>query len=294
MERSSTKKSRSQKSSETEWLDGLNEELSKIVITAKTDLSKMTEPLLFWAHDDTVEPGGSYQYRIRFGVLNPLAGTNQISKPSQGARDQVIRWSQFSEVTDVVEIPETIYFFPLQVQQAVKKVTVKVCRYMLGYWYSRSFPVQQGEVVGKVVDYDPSEDKKTQSEGDLTLPETIDYSTKAVLVDVATVNGWSGERNLSLGYYHDMLYTLDGSEIEHMPIVRASWSKDIQGMFRQLETWERRPKKPFQVWSSTADRLNRRTRIRRKGDVGDMEEEEEEDWREMEELEAYRRMMGER
>jgi hypothetical protein len=273
-------------------LDELNEEFGKIAITDTTDLSKMSEPLLFWAHDDTVKPGGSYQYRIRFGVFNPLAGTNQISKPSRGARDQIIRWSQFSEVTDVVDIPETIYFFPLQVQQAVKKVTVKVCRYMLGYWYSRSFPVQQGEVVGKVVDYDPPEDEKTQSEGDLTLPETIDYSTKAVLVDVATVNGWSGERNLSLGYYNEMLYTLDGSEIEHMPIVRASWSKDTQGMFRQLETWEKRPKKPFQAWASTADRLNRRSRTRRKIDVGEMEDEELDDRREREEAEAHRRMMG--
>lgn len=50
-------------------------DLEKISVTEATDLAKMTEPLIFWAHDDTVKPGNSYRYRIRLGVFNPVAGT---------------------------------------------------------------------------------------------------------------------------------------------------------------------------------------------------------------------------
>jgi len=40
-------------------------EFEGILLTPRTELAKMREPLLFWAHDDTVEPGESYLEAIQ-------------------------------------------------------------------------------------------------------------------------------------------------------------------------------------------------------------------------------------
>ena len=53
------------------------EEMKKMLLRGK-DISKLRETITFWAYDDTVEPGASYQYRIRIGVFNPVAGTGQV------------------------------------------------------------------------------------------------------------------------------------------------------------------------------------------------------------------------
>ncbi|MHC4475060.1 MAG: hypothetical protein ACYTEL_05420 [Planctomycetota bacterium] len=279
--------------SETKWLDDLYEEFGKVLITSRTDLAKMSEQLVFWAHDDTIAPGNSYRYRIRYGVFNPVAGTNQVSQPDESRRDQLILWSEFSEMTEPVEIPATLYFFPMRAQEAIKQVMVKVSKYVLGYWYGKAFPVQSGEVIGKVIEHDASETKTGAAKLDLTLPETIDYATGAVLVDVTTVSDWSGEKNLTYDYYPDMLYSYDGTVIEHMPVAMINWSMEQQGIYRELDTLEKRPKQPLRSWASTADRYRQRTG-RRRVDVDKMIDEEEEDWRSLEEMEQHRRMFGDR
>ncbi len=161
--------------------------LNSILITLRTDLSKMREPLVFWAHDDTAEPKKTYRYRIRLGVFNPIAGTPVLSaKAETGAqsfdklrmvsgstvlsgspsKDKVepqdksrvknaILWSEFSSPTQTVEIPGVLYFFAKGIQEAARKVTVQVSKYMMGYWHSEDFLVGQGEVIGKVAESKP-------------------------------------------------------------------------------------------------------------------------------------------
>lgn len=280
-------------SSETKWLDDLYEELGKVLITAKTDLAKMSDQLVFWAHDDTVEPGNNYRYRIRYGVFNPVAGTDQVGQLDESRSDQLILWSEFSEMAGPVEIPATLYFFPVRAQEAIKQVMVKVSKYVLGYWYGKPFPVQSGEVIGKVIEHDASETKTGASKIDLTLPETIDYATGAVLVDVTTVSDWSGEKNLTYDYYHDMLYSYDGTVIERMPVAMINWSMEQQGIYRELDALEKRQRRPLRGWARIADRHRQRTG-RRRVDVGEMIDEDEEEWRDLEEMEQHRRMFRDR
>jgi hypothetical protein len=277
------------KVSETKWLDDLYDEFDKILINEKTDLAKMSEPLVFWAHDDTVEPENSYRYRIRLGIFNPVAGTNQVSAQDEPRKGDMILWSDFSGVTEPVEIPATLYFFPIRAHETVKKVTVKVSKYALGYWHGKPFPVSLGEVIGKVVENEVSESKTASGKKDMTLPETVDYSTGAVLVDVTTVNDWSGERNLASNSFCNMLYSFDGTVIEYMPVAMTSWPRDVQSAYREIEALEKRPRKAFRSWSDAAERLTRRARGRRIRRGG--EDEEEGDWTEAdEEAEALRRM----
>ncbi|MHC4461649.1 MAG: hypothetical protein ACYS6W_05485 [Planctomycetota bacterium] len=270
---------RSRDVSRTTSVEGIYREFNMILLTRRTDFARMREPLVFWAHDDTVETEKRYRYRIRLGVFNPVAGTNQFSEGYRGLKNKVVLWSEFSDITEDVEIPGRLYFFARDTQEAAKIVTVQVSRYVLGYWNSKDFAVKQGEVIGKVVETETTPATRPRatisgfseeyaaayegySEEELramgasieplvgTVPETIDYSTGAVLVDVIAVNDWSGVRNLHRRGYFDMLYTFDGMNIERMPIRARYWAKDVVIMFNEIRKSEREPRKPFRDWGS--------------------------------------------
>ncbi len=235
-----------------ESISDVYDEFNKILITSKTVFKVMSEPLLFWAHDDTIEPDKSYRYRIRLGVFNPIAGTNKFSEQYKPMKDKVILWSVFSDTTDVVDVPSRLYFFPFEMQEAAKIVTVRIYRYVLGYWYSKDFTVRQGETIGGVVE---SLDKAIENK--IIIPESIDYSTGAVLVDVVSVDDWSGGKKLRARRYFDMLYSFDGMNIKRMPIKTRYWPEEMQVIFGEIRKAEKEPKEPLRAWSSKGVRTRR-------------------------------------
>jgi len=242
-----SEKERPQKSKEvSKTIDDVYQEFDEISITESTDIARMDKPLLFWAYDDTVEPG-KYRYRIRLGVFNPIAGTNQFSEQDKSLRNKVILWSEFSDATETVDIPGTLYFFPREIQEATKAVTVQVSRYVLGYWYSKDFTVKQGELIGKVGEY-----KITEEEGGVTVPKTktVDYTTGAVVVDIVPVTDWSGGNNLHVNRFYDLLYSSNGKDIERRPIKSKYWTKALQNKFNEINTDEKEPKEPLRAWES--------------------------------------------
>jgi len=254
---------KSKGTSKTASTSDVYNELDEILIDDGTNFARMHEPLTFWAHDDTVKPQRSYRYRIRLGVFNPIAGTNQFDEQDKSQKNKVVLWSKFSDMTEPVEIPGRLYFFTLDIQEAVKRVTVQVSRYVLGYWYSKKLTVEQGEVIGKVMAYEPVEDKE---EG-VTVPETVDYSTGAILVDVIPVNDWSGGNNMR--YYFDMLYSFDGASIEHMPIKSRYWAKGLQGKFNEVRKSEKEPKEPLRIWGGKTGGRQRQQRGLERGYEGE-------------------------
>ncbi|MHC4061254.1 MAG: hypothetical protein ACYSUC_04905 [Planctomycetota bacterium] len=267
-------------------------DLDKILITDETDLSKMTEPLVFWAHDDSLEPGNTYRYRIRLGVFNPVAGTDQISPQDKSKKSDVILWSSFSRTTQTVNIPERLYFFPLDVREGAKSVTVQVFKYVSGYWRGNPFRVQQGEVVGRVVENKKVEDEATAVTAEVAEPEAIDYGTGVVLVDVRTVNGWSrGGNTLLPQYCSDMLYSLDGTTIEHMPIGQRYWPKELHARYLEVKKLAEKPHKPLRSWGSKTTRRREYARERTREESS---ERDSEDSRRASEEESYRRMMEKR
>jgi len=254
-------------------MNDVYDEFDKIRLTWRTPLEKMREPLVFWAHDDTVELRKSYRYRMRLGVFNPVAGTNQLSEQDMSRKNEVVLWSEFSNITEPVEIPERLYFFARQIREADKVVTVQVSKYVMGYWHSEDFKVSQGEVIGRVVETEP-ETRRLDSRGRLdprgrldsrigpvvrpedkaVIPETIDYSTGAVMVDAVAVNDWSGagEKSLSTRRYYDMLYsTFDGTDIEHMPVKPAYWAKNLQKVFSDIVRLQREKPEPFKAFNTS-------------------------------------------
>jgi hypothetical protein len=242
-----SEKERPQKSKEvSKTIDDVYQEFDEISITGSTDLAKMDKPLQFWAYDDTVGPG-KYRYRIRLGVFNPIAGTNQFSEQDKSLKNKVILWSEFSDATEAVDIPRMLYFFPREIQEATKAVTVQVSRYVLGYWYSKDFTVKQGELIGKVGEYKITEEEESKK---VTIPKTVDYTTGAVLVDIVPVNDWSGGNNLHNRRFFDMLYSFDGKDIERLPIKTRYWTEALQSKFNEIKRYEKEPKEPLRAWES--------------------------------------------
>jgi len=246
--------------------------LDEILITKETNFAKMTKPLTFWAHDDTVEPGKSYRYRIRLGIFNPIAGTNQFTEQYKSQKNKVVLWSRFSDETEVVKIPAMLYFFPIQ--DSAKAVTVQVSRYILGYWYSKNFTVRQGEVIGKVVKTEAVKNDEQVLRKDkqkVAIPKTIDYSTGAVMVDIRAVNDWSGGTNLRQRYYSDMLYSFDGTDIQHMPIKQSYWPAELQAKFSEIRKSKNETKEPLREWGDK--RTQRKRGLKKQGEeMGEYEE----------------------
>jgi hypothetical protein len=264
-------------------------EFDEVAFNALTDFSKLKEPMLFWALDDTLEPKNTYRYRIRLGVFNPVAGTNEVSEEDSSLKNKVILWSDFSDVTKPVQIPGRSYFFARDIQEAAKTVTVTVCRYVLGHWYSEDFKVSKGETIGNVMENEIEEDKTQRQRGRNTfgrgtgrpggrrgdymgdymgdrfasaalpkekpnVPETIDYVTGAVMVDTMSINDWWGDSTRHSRNYYDMLYSYDGTNIEHMPVGTTYWSKDMQNMFNHISKLEREPVEEFKAFGSNKRR----------------------------------------
>ena len=236
-----------------------------------TDFADLKKPIVFWAHDDTVEPKNTYRYRIRLGVFNPVAGRNGSSE-SASQNDKVILWSNFSHVTDTVTIPGRLYFFAKDIQEAAKTVTVTVCKYVLGHWYKQDFKVREGEVIGSAVDIEkPEPDKNTstttstrrttslttttRTTGEITMPEKVNYSTDALMVDAVAMTDWLDDINIRNRYYYNMLYSYDGTAIEHMPIKMENWSDELRSAYSYVINLEREPQEPLKAWGSGGGRL---------------------------------------
>jgi len=248
-------------------------EFDEVAFNRLTDFSKKKEPILFWHLDDTIESKKTYRYRIRLGVFNPVAGTNQLSEQDISKKNQVILWSDFSDVTEPVEIPGRSYFFARDIQEAAKTITVTVCRYVLGHWYSEDFRVNNGEAIGDVIETEIEKEKPrrgldirgsdyfgdrnaslTRPEEKANVPEQIDYSTGALMVDAMSISDWWGDSTRRARHYYDMLYTFDGINIEHMPVGTTNWPKEMQTVFNYIARLEREPHEPFKAFGSSRRR----------------------------------------
>ncbi|MCK5472918.1 MAG: hypothetical protein KAI59_02715 [Planctomycetes bacterium] len=160
---------------DSQSIRNIQDEFSKILINKKDDTEDTKQFIVFWAHDDTAKANQKYRYRIRLGVFNPVAGTNQLSQQDMAKKNQAILWSDFSDITDVVKIPAMLYFFPVDIIEASQTITTTVCRYKLGYWYSKKFAVNKGEVIGEIAEAENTEEEKESEDEKLITPETIDY-----------------------------------------------------------------------------------------------------------------------
>ena len=217
--------------------DAIVREAKKLLINERTKLGKLREPLVFWAHDDTAVAGKNYQYRIRLGVLNPIAGRNWFMKDQSHLADDLVLWTSYSEPSEIVSILRMMYFFPSEGSVENKTAKVRVAKFYMGRWMSENFSVGPGQLIGDVVETTPvvrdSYAEMYQAEGSLT--ETIDYTTKAVLVDVVAHSDFAGVNLLQQRVYTDILYTENGRDIEHLAAKSRDWPADVRRVFSKIK-----------------------------------------------------------
>ena len=229
------------------------DDFEAMVLTEESNLSKMSEPLTFWAFDDTVKPENTYRYRISVGTLNPV-----FSDEDEG--DDVVFWSEPSDVTAEVKVPGKLYFFPRAVQEAAKTVTVSVYKLVLGSWYKEDCKVAQGETIGDFADVelkftmsDSENNTDTRITGTDAEIETVNFNTGAIMVDVAPVSEWLGADTLNPVPYYDMTYSYDGTDIRHFPVTSnyAIWPQDMYRTYIELQNRVNEKQDPFRAWGSS-------------------------------------------
>jgi len=154
-----------------------------------------------------------------------------------------------------------LYIFPnQQIKTANKTGIVTIAKYASGYWYMHDFPVEPGELIGKAVppelpkkkDKDKDKEKEnvlpSEAESEVKLPELIDFSSGAVVVDFVAVNDWEGKSKMRPRTYYEMLYSHDGVGIERMPVQSQYWSQDMQTNFNQIKELSEMPRQAMRDW----------------------------------------------
>ncbi|MCD4831902.1 MAG: hypothetical protein K8R02_08900 [Anaerohalosphaeraceae bacterium] len=251
------------------------EKFAAIQLLPDTELSNL-DKLYFWAHDDTAENGKSYQYRMRIGVLNPIAGKDWFSQDQQGLKDKMVLWSNYSEPSEIASVPQSVYFFPTDVRQVRrgdsafdKMVEIKAARYTLGNWVSQTFNVRCGEEIGKVVSATGS--RLAEAEIDV---DTIDFSTGAVMTDTESATEWTGAGVLRPRAYEELVYGLIDAPntLKRIPIKQRNWPSDLSSVFDEIKEAEKLP--PVQLLdrsaASSGQGPTRTSPVHGPGDTGDM------------------------
>ncbi len=241
-----------------------NSDFAAIKLNAETNIDQM-EKLVFWAHDDTTQPGEKYQYRIRIGVFNPIAGKEMFVESEKEYRDRVVLWSDYAEATETVEIPQRLYFFATNYREidkgtsTDKTVEVVVARYMLGNWVSKKYTnVKCGEEIGKT---DEQPDTRLVDAGIST--DTIDFSTGTVMVDAQKIPT-SGSRTTE---YYEMLYSYDGSAILRTPIKDRNWPAKVQQTYKDINAAIADKPVVLLTWDQASSGVENRSPVNQPGNM---------------------------
>lgn len=136
-----------------------------------------TDAPAVWFHDDSVEAGKTYRYRMRVNIWNRYVGQPRALKNPADAQKTVLtgEWSDPGE--PVTTIPGS-YFFVKGPRAGNEAASIEVWKFMAGSWRKESFDVSVGDVIGGV--------KRVRS-GDEDDPRSrvdVDFSTGAVVLDL--------------------------------------------------------------------------------------------------------------
>jgi hypothetical protein len=123
-----------------------------------------------WAHDETVEPGKIYRYRMRVVIRNPLYSSNLAATPELAQTLSIP--GQWSDWTPAIPIMPRIRMFLASGARQQNSVQVKVFRWERGMINTPATPfsVSPGDMIGRV---DPG--------------TRVDYTTGWTIVDIRSV-----------------------------------------------------------------------------------------------------------
>lgn len=138
-----------------------------------------TDEPAVWFHDDTVEAGKTYRYRMRVKLWNRYVGRMRAVKDPEQAKQTVVA-GEWSFPSDPVTVTPSTYFFFSGARQP-DTASVDAWKWRKGRWFKHRFDVTVGDVIGS--DVKNVKTSEYDEEGD-EIKETIDFTTDAVVLDL--------------------------------------------------------------------------------------------------------------
>ena len=232
-------------------------DMRRAMLRQNVRLESIREPVLVWVHDDTVQPGQTYQYRIRMGVFNPITGKDWFYEDQLAFKDQTVLWSDYSAAADDVKIPKMLHVFPMDPltvtredgSREIQGVKVEVAKYSMGRWKSHEFDVYPGQPIGYPVK-EEQEDGMQPTDGlgvvnprfidrmgagmgiQNTEPEKVDYTSGMTMVDVVEEVNWGLQ--LRRSDFYNMLY-YDADTLEQMGIGKSNWPAQVKEAYNDVQ-----------------------------------------------------------
>ena len=155
-----------------------------------------------WAHDDTVEPGKTYRYAMKYYVLNPVAGTTNLCKP-QSLADVFRLESGMSDWTTQVRVDSDTNFFAKDTSSR-DGIKFDIFKWKNGVWQMETVEVHAGDVIGSV---DPR--NKTDFTTGWTLVDVRQAANDDKIILLANDNGTVVRKELrtdkNMARYHKLL-----------------------------------------------------------------------------------------
>ncbi|MCK5113683.1 MAG: hypothetical protein KAR11_02850, partial [Phycisphaerae bacterium] len=198
------------------------------------------EQIKIWAHDEGVQPGSVYRYRMKVGVFNPLAGTDRFTPEQKNLQNDVILWSAPVVVQKMVRIPERVVFFPKSGSADQAVASFEVFRRHQGRWYKRAFSVTPGSVLGQ---FSVPTSKKHPS----ATPIQIDFCTNATILDIIpnSAHWYRSGSALSSVSATDIIIQLADGTVTRMVVDKRCWTQQQKsqhsGITKQIREDENSP-----------------------------------------------------
>ncbi len=151
---------------------------SPVQVPFVTNPESEDEPAV-WFHDDSVDPGKTYRYRMRVRLWNRYVGRRaSLRDPTQA--DQAVLVGQWSAPTAPLAVAPKRHFFVRGQAFGEPAASVDVFTWYKGNWLKEDFKVRVGDVIGA-----PLEVKTPElDEDDKPKKEEVDFSTGAVVLDL--------------------------------------------------------------------------------------------------------------
>ncbi len=137
-----------------------------------------TGAVAVWFHDDSVEPGKTYRYRMRVKLWNRYVGRlASLADPEQA--QQTVLIGEWSLPGDPITIAPKLHFFVRSQKWNEPAAQVDVFAWHKGKWLREPFDVRVGEVIGAVKEIKVGEDEDGKA-----LRESVDFTTHAIVMDI--------------------------------------------------------------------------------------------------------------
>ena len=143
-----------------------------------TNPDKEGEPAV-WFHDDSVEPGKTYRYRMRVKLWNRYVGRRAaLRDPTQA--EQTVLVGEWSLPGTPLTVAPKQHFFVRSPALGEPAALVDVFTWHKGNWLKEDFKVRVGDVIGSAVEVKTGE----FDADDKPKKERVDFSTGAIVLDL--------------------------------------------------------------------------------------------------------------